>query len=76
MTEDEWKAIPYEQRLAITEYIFKKITELYIPVKRDAIKIQTSSGFVIINVSYTVEVPLPGYVLKLDFSPSADSRTW
>lgn len=27
MTDEEWWAIPYEQRLRITAYIFRRITE-------------------------------------------------
>ena len=75
-SEARFGAAQHKSESDIRDDIFKKITELSIPVKREAIKIQTSSAFVTISVSYTVEIPLPGYVLKLDFSPSADSRTW
>lgn len=56
--------------------IYKKIRELELPASREAIRI-TSTGLynVQIDLEYTVNVELPGYVLKLNFKPSVDSRS-
>ena len=74
--EARFAAVQHKPENDIREEIFKKTTELGIPVKREAIKIRMGSNYVIIDVNYSVDIQLPGFLWKKDFSNTADSRTW
>jgi len=62
----------------IRDTVYKKAKELEIPVERDAIKVQRSgmqgSGFVAIDVPYTVVVNLPGYPVELHFDAATKNK--
>jgi hypothetical protein len=54
--------------------IWKKIQELEVPAQKEDLKVTKSARRVQISVEYTVEVPLPGYTMRLNFNPQADER--
>jgi hypothetical protein len=59
----------------IRDDIWKKVQELDIPVKREAIKVANSQGAVTISLDYSIPVDLRVYQFSLDFHPHADNHT-
>ena len=79
-------AIETESRFALTGYpkrnqddiqneIFKKAQDLGIPVTRDDIHVDMTTGTVDISVDYSVPVDLKVYQFTLQFHPHADNHT-
>ncbi len=62
-SEDELRAI-----------IWKKIQELELPVRKEDLKVTKAARRVQISARYVVEIPLPGYTMRLNFAPEADER--
>ena len=58
----------------IKEMVWKKVQELGIPAQYDALKVTKGNRRVQISLIYTVEVPLLGYNLKLNFHPEVDNK--
>jgi hypothetical protein len=59
----------------VRSLVMDKITDLGIPATREDVTIRITARSVSISASYTVEVNLFGYMLRLNFNPSADSRS-
>lgn len=55
--------------------VWKKVQELGIPAKPEAIKVTGGDQAVSITVDYTVPVDLTVYQFTLDFHPHADSHS-
>jgi hypothetical protein len=55
----------------IKDILYKTVQDLDIPVKRDDIKVTSTSSGLNISVSYTVPVDLMVYKTDLTFSPSS-----
>ena len=55
--------------------VWKKVQELGIPAKSEAIKVTGGDQAVSITVDYTVPVDLTVYQFTLDFHPHADSHS-
>ncbi len=77
-------AMQTEARFAITsrkndemvrEDIWKKVQELEIPAKREAIRVGYGQGSVEISLDYVVPVDLKVYQFNLEFHPHADNHT-
>lgn len=77
-------SIQTEARFAITsrkdadqvrEDIWKKVQELGIPAKREAIRVNYGQGSVEISLDYEVPVDLKVYQFNLEFHPHADNHT-
>jgi hypothetical protein len=77
-------AMETEARFAITskkddemvrEDIWKKVQELGVPARRDAIKVGYGQGSVEISLDYVVPVDLKVYQFNLEFHPHADNHT-
>ena len=77
-------AMQTEARFAITsrkdvdqvrEDIWKKVQELDIPAKPDAIRVGYGQGSVDISLDYIVPVDLKVYQFNLEFHPHADNHT-
>ena len=81
-------AIESEARLAtystktedtIRDEVFKKASELEIPLAKDQIKVARTgpqnAGSLMIETHYTVHVDLPGYPLDLTFDPSTKNKS-
>jgi hypothetical protein len=77
-------AMDTEARFAITsrkdsemvrDDIWKKVQELGVPAKRDAIKVGYGQGSVEISIDYVVPVDLKVYQFNLEFHPHADNHT-
>ena len=58
----------------IRNNIFKVVEDLEIPVKREAIKVVSTSAIVKISMEYTVPVDLLVYHFDLHFSPSSENK--
>jgi hypothetical protein len=79
-------AIETESRFALTGYpkrsqddvqseVFKKAQDLGLPVKRDDIKVDMTTGTVAISTDYSVPIDLKVYQFTLQFHPRADNHT-
>jgi hypothetical protein len=58
----------------IRNNIFKVVEDLEIPVKREAIKVVSTSAIVKISMEYTVPVDLLVYHFDLHFTPSSENK--
>jgi hypothetical protein len=62
----------------IRDSVFKKVTELEIPLKREDIRVQRTgnqgSGSVTIEAPYDVHVDLPGYSFDLHFDATTTNK--
>ena len=58
----------------IREVIFKEVTELEIPARKDEIKVLASQQAVRISLDYTVPVDLLFYHMQLHFTPSSEGK--
>ena len=74
-TEARFGSVQRTSDEEIRNVVYRKIQELEIPAHREDIRVQSAPGGVRIELSYTVEVDLAGYRLKLQFHPSADNRS-
>jgi hypothetical protein len=59
----------------LRETIYKKARDLDMPIGPENIRVETQTNGYRITVTYTVVIELPGYELKLDFKPMADSMS-
>jgi hypothetical protein len=77
-TEAQMSTYSTKSEEDIRSTIFKKAQDLEIPITKDDIKVQRGgnqgSGYVSIQVAYTVHVSLPGYPLDLHFDPSSKNK--
>lgn len=58
----------------IRNNIFKVVEDLEIPVKREAIKVVSTSAIVKISMEYSVPVDLLVYHFDLHFTPSSENK--
>jgi hypothetical protein len=59
----------------IRDNIFKVVTDLEIPVKREQIKVVNTMDVVKISMEYTVPVDLLVYHMDLHFTPSSENKS-
>ena len=59
----------------IRETVFKEAQELEIPLKKEEIKVLSSTSVVKISVDYTVPVDLMVYKMELHFTPSSENKS-
>jgi hypothetical protein len=59
----------------VREAVLKKARELDIPIGPEHVRVEPQTNGFRITVTYTVVVELPGYELKLNFKPVADSMS-
>jgi hypothetical protein len=74
-TEARFAGVERKNQDQIRADIFARIRELGIPAKPEDVVVEPDGYNFKISVKYTVLVDLPGYQLKLDFQPNADSRS-
>lgn len=67
-------AVSNQTEADIRTAIWKKIEELEIPVSREALRVSRQTRRVQISLQYTVDVPILGYTMKLNFNPQVDNR--
>jgi hypothetical protein len=67
-------AVGNQSEAQIREDIWRKIQDLGLPVKYDALKVTRGNRRVQISCHYVVEVPFLGYTIKLNFAPETDKR--
>lgn len=67
-------AVGNQTEQQIREDIWRKIQDLELPVKYDALKVTRGNRRVQISCHYVVEVPFLGYTIKLNFAPETDKR--
>jgi hypothetical protein len=58
----------------IRDVIYKEVTELEIPARKDEIKVLASQQAVRISLDYTVPVDLLFYHMQLHFTPSSEGK--
>ena len=58
----------------IRENIFKVVTDLEIPAKKEDIKVVSTNSVVRISLEYTVPVDLKVYHLELHFTPNSENK--
>ena len=58
----------------IRENIFKEVTDLGIPAKKEDIKVLSTNSVVRISLEYTVPVDLLMYHLELHFKPNSENK--
>jgi hypothetical protein len=58
----------------IRENIFKVVTDLEIPVKKEQIKVVDTQDVVRISMEYTIPVDLLVYHMDLHFTPSSENK--
>ena len=59
----------------VRDEVYRTVTDLSIPVKREDIKVTVSRQLVTISLDYTVPIDLLVYQLNLHFAPSAENRS-
>ena len=59
----------------VRDNVFKVVQDLDIPVKREEIKILSSTSVVRISMDYTVPVDLLVYHIDLHFTPSSENKS-
>jgi hypothetical protein len=70
---DEAKSAGQHDERVILKNILSKAEELNFPVTEDNVKISRKSTYVIIDVTYTVPVDLPGYKYNWNFHHHAEN---
>jgi Tfp pilus assembly protein PilE len=58
----------------IRENVFKEVTDLGIPAKKEDIKVVATNSVVRISLEYTVPVDLMLYHLELHFTPNSENK--
>ncbi|MGH9796029.1 MAG: DUF4845 domain-containing protein [Candidatus Acidiferrales bacterium] len=69
-----YAAVSNQTEADIRTAIWRKVEELEIPASREALRVVRQTRRVQISLPYTVEVPILGYTMKLNFSPQVDNR--
>jgi hypothetical protein len=59
----------------VREAVVKKARDLDLPIGPENVRVEPQTNGFRITVTYSVVVELPGYELKLDFKPVADSMS-
>ena len=59
----------------VRDTVLKKARDLDLPIGPENIRVEPQTNGFRITVTYTVVVDLPGYQLKMDFKPMADSMS-
>lgn len=59
----------------VRDIVYKKARDLDMPIGPENIRVEAQTNGYRITVTYTVVVELPGYELKLNFKPMADSMS-
>lgn len=70
-SEARFAAVQRRNEEDVRTTVFKKAQDLGLPVRREDIKVRRTRDGMVVEVSYSVVVELPGYALTLNFSPSA-----
>ncbi len=72
-TESRFFAAHQKTADAVRGTVWSEIQSLRIPAQQENIIVSEAGRIAHVEVKYTVEVDLPGYTMKLNFNPVAES---